>query len=169
MTHVLYADDAQYETRTESYWSVSAQLHPTCIVQPTSTGEVSKALKALSSKDDCQFAVRSGGHTTWAGANNIDNGVTLDLGLMNTTSYDATENIVKIQPGIRWGGVYGALEPHGVTVGGGRASTVGVAGFLTGGGNNFFAAHRGFACDQVQNFEIVLASGSVSQSGKWDM
>lgn len=163
MKHVLYEDDAQYEARTTSYWSVSAQLHPSCIVQPLSTAEVSTAMKVLSLEDECQFALRSGGHTTWAGSNNIDNGVTLDLGLMNTTIYDETENIARIQPGNRWGAVYEALEPHGVTAAGGRASTVGVAGFLTGGGNNFFAAHRGFSCDQVQNFEVVLASGSVCQ------
>lgn len=33
--------------------------------------------------------------------------------------------------------------------------------FSTGGGNSFFTAQRGFACDQVQNFEVVLASGEV--------
>ncbi|KAE9992997.1 hypothetical protein EG327_006966 [Venturia inaequalis] len=161
LTHILYEGDAEYTTRTESYWSVSAQLHPTCIVQPLSTDEVSTVVKTLVSGTNCSFAVRSGGHTTWAGSNNIDNGVTLDLGLMNTTIYDAVNNLVKFQPGNRWGMVYAELEKYGVTVAGGRASTVGVAGFLTGGGNTFFTAQRGFACDQVQNFEVVLASGEV--------
>ncbi|CAO2653667.1 Nn.00g030780.m01.CDS01 [Neocucurbitaria sp. VM-36] len=163
LTHVLYEDDEEYKARIESYWSVSAQLTPGCIVQPISTEEVSLALKTLTgtAANSCQFAVRSGGHTTWAGSNNIEDGVTIDLGRMNTTTYDEAENLAKIQPGNRWGMVYGALEPHGVTVGGGRASSVGVAGFLTGGGNSFFTAHRGFACDQVQNFEVVLGSGEI--------
>jgi hypothetical protein len=38
-----------------------------------------------------------------------------------------------------------------------RPSYVGVAGFLTGGGNTFYTARRGFSCDQVVNFEVVLA------------
>jgi FAD/FMN-containing dehydrogenase len=130
LTHILYEDDEEYKVRTESYWSVSAQLHPTCIVQPLSTDEVSTALKTLVSGTNCNFAVRSGGHATWAGSNNIDNGVTLDLGLMNTTTYDEVNNLAKFQPGNRWGMVYAELEKHGVTVAGGRASTVGVAGFL---------------------------------------
>lgn len=44
---------------------------------------------------------------------------------------------------------------------GGRAGSVGVAGFLTGGGNSFYTAQQGFACDNVKNFEVVLASGCV--------
>jgi FAD/FMN-containing dehydrogenase len=130
LTHILYEDDEQYKARTESYWSVSAQLHPTCIVQPLSTEEVSTALKTLVAGTTCNFAVRSGGHATWAGSNNIDNGVTIDLALLNTTTYDEVNSLAKIQPGNRWGMVYGELEKHGVTVAGGRASTVGVAGFL---------------------------------------
>ncbi|KAJ4364605.1 hypothetical protein N0V83_009201 [Neocucurbitaria cava] len=162
LTHVLYPGSEEYKARTASYWSVSAQLTPGCIVEPISTKEVSLAIKTLNAAaKDCQFAVRSGGHTTWAGSNNIDNGLTIDLGRMNTTTYDAANSLAKIQPGNRWGGVYGALEPYGVTVAGGRASSVGVAGFLTGGGNSFFTAHRGFACDQVQNYEIVLGSGEI--------
>jgi FAD/FMN-containing dehydrogenase len=136
-------------------------LHPNCIVQPVSTEEVSTAVKTLGLRSNCKFAVRSGGHSTWAGSNNINDGVTLDLGLMNETVYDEAANLARFQPGNRWGGVYGVLEPYGVTVAGGRASSVGVAGFLTGGGNSFYTAQRGFACDQVQNFEIVLADGLV--------
>ncbi|KAK9799148.1 putative FAD-binding PCMH-type domain-containing protein [Seiridium cardinale] len=49
----------------------------------------------------------------------------------------------------------------GVTVAGGRAGTVGVGGFITGGGNSFHSASHGFACDTVQNFEVVLANGSI--------
>jgi FAD/FMN-containing dehydrogenase len=49
---------------------------------------------------------------------------------MNTTIYDEANSLAKIQPGNRWGMVYRELEKHGVTVAGGRASTVGVAGFL---------------------------------------
>lgn len=164
LSHVLYAEDARYRNRTESYWSVSAQLTPECIVQPFSTEDVSKAVNTLVGDVACtktKFAVRSGGHTTWAGSNNIDYGVTIDLGLMNTTTWDADSETASIGPGSRWGAVYGTLEPLGVTVAGGRAGTVGVAGFILGGGNSFYTAQKGFACDNVKNFEVVLATGEV--------
>jgi FAD/FMN-containing dehydrogenase len=133
---VLYPGDEQYENRTLSYWSVSAQLTPYCVVQPLSTEEVSKAITTLVGNvlcKDTKFAIRSGGHTTWSGSNNIEDGVTIDLGLMNTTTLDPDTSIASIQPGSRWGQVYGTLEPLGFTVAGGRAASVGVAGFLTGG------------------------------------
>lgn len=147
------------------YWSVSAQLRPDCMVQPTSTEEVSQTVKTLLANPGCerkQFAIRSGGHTTWAGSNNINGGVTIDLGLMNAaTTLDLETSIASIQPGSRWNQVYATLDPEGFTVAGGRAGSVGVAGFLTGGGNSFYTAQQGFACDNVKSFEIVLASGYV--------
>jgi len=133
---VLYPGDEQYEDRTSSYWSVSAQLTPYCVVQPLSTEDVSKAITTLVVDAACKgtkFAIRSGGHTTWSGSNNIEDGVTIDLGLMNTTTLDLDTHIASIHPGSRWGQVYGALDPLGFTVAGGRAASVGVAGFLTGG------------------------------------
>lgn len=162
MANVLYADDERYLNRTSSYWSVSAQLTPSCIVQPSSTEDVSKIVKTLVTDTDCgwtQFALRSGGHTTWAGSNNINKGVTIDLGLLNSTNFDPATKLASIGSGSRWNQVYATLDPLGFTVAGGRAGTVGVAGFLTGGGNSFYTSQQGFACDNVKNFEIVLASG----------
>lgn len=89
----------------------------------------------------------------------VQEGVTVDLGLMNATTYDERTQIASIYPGSRWRGVYETLDPYNVTVPGGRTASVGVAGFLTGGGNSFYSARKGFACDNVVNFEVVLASG----------
>lgn len=80
---------------------------------------------------------------------------------MNTTSYDPSTKIASISPGSHWQDVYSALSPQGVTVAGGRAGTVGVGGFISGGGNSFFSASHGMSCDTVQNFEVVLANGSI--------
>jgi len=80
---------------------------------------------------------------------------------MNKTTYVKNTNVAQIQAGSIWRDVYGALEPYGATAAGGRTSTVGVAGFLTGGGNTFYTARRGFGCDQVVNFEVVLGDGYV--------
>lgn len=164
-TSILLPNSPQYTTRTSSYWSLSTQLQPACIIQSTSTSQVSKAIQTLAAFPSIEFAVRSGGHSICAGSNNIDGGVVLDLGLMDKTTYHEEANtgngIAQIQPGTSWGDVYATLSPHNVTVAGARASSVGISGFLLGGGNSFFTASRGWACDQVRNFEVVLADGSV--------
>ncbi|QPC78109.1 hypothetical protein HYE68_008861 [Fusarium pseudograminearum] len=165
LKHVYSPSSEGYKTRTDSYFSVSSQLHPYCIVQPESTEDVSAIIKTLVPDTTCNLAVRSGGHTVW-GANNINDGVTTDLGLMNKTTYTEETKVAHVQAGSIWRDVYEALEPFGVTAAGGRTSTVGVAGFLTGGGNTFYTARYGFGCDQVVNFEVVLGDGRIVNANK---
>lgn len=119
-----------------SYWAVNVQLEPTCIIQPESVEDVSVAVKTLATAGgdlSCKFAVRSGGHMTWAGANNIETGVTIDLSNMNSTIYDIDTGIASILPGSRWEAVYNTLDEYNVVVPGGRTGPVGVGGFLLGG------------------------------------
>lgn len=78
---------------------------------------------------------------------------------MNQTEYDSETQVAKIQGGSLWGDVYSTLEKYGATAPGGRTSTVGVGGFTLGGGNNFYSGKLGFTCDNIVNYEIVLASG----------
>lgn len=119
-----------------SYFSIAAQLTPECIVQPSTAEDVSTAVSALVSndlKESCNFAVRSGGHTPWAGSANIEKGVTIDLSLLDSVIYNEDDSTASIGPGTRWVSVYEGLSEKGVTVPGGRAGTVGVAGLTLGG------------------------------------
>lgn len=113
---------------------------------------------------DWHIAVRSGGHS-YLGFNNIANGVTIDLGLMNRSSYDPVQDLASVEPGAAWKDVYYNLLQNGnVTVTGGRDGGVGVGGFLLGGGNSYYTGRNGFGCDQVVNFEVVLANGSIVEA-----
>ncbi|PWY90671.1 FAD-binding domain-containing protein [Aspergillus heteromorphus CBS 117.55] len=165
---VLYPFSAGYNESATSYFATNAQLSPWCIVQPYSAEDVSIAVSTLVQADEsqCRFAVRSGGHTPGAGVANIEQGITIDLSMMNSTTYHEDKGIASILPGARWESVYTALDPYGVTVPGGRSGKVGVGGFLLGGGNSFYTARVGFACDNVENFEIVLASGSIINANR---
>lgn len=164
-SQVLAPGEAEYDARQDSYWSNSAKIRPAAIVRPRSTDEVAAAVKALVAAKQ-PFAVRSGGHTNWAGSNNIEGGVTIDLGLLNAVVYDAARETADIGPGCRWREVYAELHKHGRVVAGGREGNVGVAGLILGGGNTFFTARRGFACDNVVSYEVVLADGRVVVADK---
>ncbi|KAI1213968.1 FAD-binding domain-containing protein [Annulohypoxylon truncatum] len=163
---VLYTRGQQtYEAQEESYWSLTPRQRPWGIVQPRNTEEVSKIVKALVRTAGCKFAVRSGGHMVHAGAgNDIEDGVTIDLGLMKGTTYHPETGFASIQPGARWKDVYTDVEKHGVMVAGGREGMVGVGGFLTGGGLTFYNCRYGWGCDQVVNYEVVLGDGSVVEA-----
>lgn len=102
---------------------------------PKSAEDVSAAVKALVQLHEdgrsCQFAVRSGGHTSWAGASNIQPGALIDLRSINAVELAADKSTVSVGVGAVWGDVYKALDPHGLSMNGGRASSVGEYRVLT--------------------------------------
>lgn len=131
---------------------------------PKDSHEVSLVLTTLlthgEGAGDWHIAIRSGGHGS-TGSNNILNGVTIDLSLMNSSTYIEGTNTARVQPGGRWENVYANLQQQGVTVAGGRDGDVGVGGFLLGGGISYYSERMGFACDTIVNYEVVLANGSI--------
>lgn len=159
-SQVLLPADADYAAREEYYFSNSAKIKPACIIRPRSSQEVASTVKALVAGSQ-EFAIRSGGHGPWAGLNNIHGGVTIDLSLLDSIIFDSASETVSIGPGARWRHVYAELQKHGRAVAGGRDGNVGVGGLLLGGGVTYFTGRKGFACDNVVEYEVVLADGSI--------
>jgi hypothetical protein len=163
--HLLFPGQTTYEDSIKSYFDIKQQsITPKCILQPRDTKEVALTVKTLadtSTGHSCKFAIRSGGHTPYAGASNIEDGVTLDLRHISAIQYDSENNFVNIGPGARWNEVFTTLEPLGVMTTGGRSSSVGVGCITLGGGISYFSSEHGLICDNVLEFEVVLASGEV--------
>ncbi|RHZ72755.1 hypothetical protein CDV55_105169 [Aspergillus turcosus] len=165
-SRVVYPNSTAYESSVSSYWSQQEQLiSPSCVLSATSAEDVSKALRVLVPKA-CKFAVRSGGHGAIAGIANIQDGVTIDLSALNWIVPSADGSFVSVGPGQRWGDVYAALDPLGVSVPGGRDSPVGVGGLTLGGGFGYFATEAGFACDNAVEYQVVLADGRIVNATK---
>ncbi|KAH6883028.1 hypothetical protein BKA58DRAFT_447730 [Alternaria rosae] len=150
-----------YNASIQSYPFLQLRLRPSCIVRPTSTEDVSTAIKILRLSNGTKFAIKGGGHNANAGLNNIDQGVTIDMQSMNKVGVERGDRVVRVEAGALWQDVYDEAEKRNLTVLGGRIGVVGTAGFLTGGGISFFSPERGWACDGIVNFEVVLASGEV--------
>lgn len=112
-----------------------------------------------------KFSVRSGGHSPNPGWSSInDTGILIDLQKMNRLTLSSDSAVVSLGPGLRWGDVYNALDPYGVSVIGGRIPHVGVAGLILGGAFFHFSGEYGLAADNVKNFEIVLADGIIANA-----
>ncbi|CCF33287.1 FAD binding domain-containing protein [Colletotrichum higginsianum] len=168
-TAVFFPPDAEYEASITSYYSIAVQqLRPWCIVRPETSDQVSRALTALvtfSPAGSWDIAVRGGGHSHFA-SNNVANGVTIDLSRMNSTVYNVDSQIAAIGPGSRWGSVYSEVEKYGRSLTGGRLGGVGVSGLVLGGGISFHTGTRGFSCDGIRNFEVVLSNGSIANANE---
>ncbi|KAF2677131.1 FAD-binding domain-containing protein [Lentithecium fluviatile CBS 122367] len=74
------------------------------------------------------------------------------------------KSIATLGPGVAWIDVYKALDQYGVSVVGGRGPTVGAGGFILGGGYFHWAGKYGMAADNVKDFEIVLADGTITNA-----
>lgn len=101
----LISSNTEYFAREDSYWSNTAKIAPACIVRPKFTKEVLLIIQALVVAKQ-KFAIRSDDHTPYVDATNIEEGVTIDLGLLNWTRFDEASKTVDLGPGGRWGPVY---------------------------------------------------------------
>ncbi|KDN44668.1 hypothetical protein RSAG8_05433, partial [Rhizoctonia solani AG-8 WAC10335] len=133
---VFKKSNPNYTVENLKYWSSTCVLTPACVVVPESSSDVSTTVKILTA-NNCKFAIRGGGHTANPGWAGTDSGVLISLSKLNTVELSEDKESVVIGAGNRWGDVYAKAGEHGVTVTGGRVSTVGVSGFLLGGGLSF--------------------------------
>ena len=152
-----------YEESLTSYFTTQqSELKPVCIVKPISVEDVAEAIKIISTADSSvSLAIRSGGHNPTKGSANIDGGITIDLRDLNTVEVHSSKQSVRVGTGAIWGRVYETLEPLGISVVGAHVYNVGVGGFILGGGLSSLSPRFGFACDMVDEFEVVLASGGI--------
>ncbi|PVH96136.1 FAD-binding domain-containing protein [Periconia macrospinosa] len=148
---VFLENTKEYDSFSQSYWYRSSRQKPLCVVSPTSATDVSTAVKILAETAGVRFAIWSGGHSPHPNISNTDEGVTIDLRGLNSITKSAEKEHV----------VYKVLGKENRTAVGSRGAGVGVGGFLLGGGLSHFAPELGFACDQIVNMEVVLASGDV--------
>lgn len=151
---VSFPEEIQYLYQESRYWSQQQETtNPTCRIAPTYTLDVSLTLYVLKSVG-CQFSVKSGGHGAFVGASNINGGVTIDLLNMNSITVSADRTQASYGAGNRWIDVYTKLGSMGLAVIGGRVADIGVGGLTLGGGISFFSGRFGWACDNVNNYEV---------------
>lgn len=149
-----YPNSEVYNYEESRYWSQQQALtEPACRFSPTSAIDVSLAVLTLQ-VTECEFAVKSGGHAAFAGASNIQGGVTIDLINLNEIVVSEDQTLTSVGPGNTWFDVYSYLQPQGLTVIGGRVSAIGVGGLTLGGGISFFSGRYGWACDNVDTYEV---------------
>ncbi|KAI1382908.1 uncharacterized protein F4822DRAFT_440683 [Hypoxylon trugodes] len=162
-SRILLPGTELYNERNKSYLATQeSELEPLCIFQPVNAEDVClflRIIKPFALGGEIAFAIRGAGNMPLPGCANIHGGITLDLGLLN--SVELKDNVVSIGAGALWGTVDMTLEKAGLAVAGGRSGTSGIGGLALAGGLSVFSSREGFICDNILNFEVVLASGSV--------
>ena len=150
-----------YDAFTSSYWSLlQGSVNPYCIFKPENGFDVSVVV-LIARLTSCPFAAKSGGHAAFAGASSIEGGITISLELMKAVKLSSDQKVASVEPGNVWGKVYQDLSDTDVTVIGGRVFNIGAGGLTLGGGISFFSNIYGWACDNVNSYDVVTASGVI--------
>ncbi|KAI1498610.1 hypothetical protein F5X99DRAFT_392817 [Biscogniauxia marginata] len=155
------ADSAsKYETERNRAWSQTCWTPAAAYVQLNTAEEVADAL-AIIKTTRSKFAIRGTGYNPNPGFSSIDEtGVVLDLSHLNSKPLDA-DNVLHAGAGCTWGEVHAFLEEKKRSVTGSRDESIGLGGFLLGGGLPAFPSLHGFGSDGVKNFEVVLADSRI--------
>ncbi|KAB2571680.1 putative FAD-linked oxidoreductase YvdP [Lasiodiplodia theobromae] len=156
---VLLPNDPAYaHTTTPPNLLHRPSSHPDCVVQPQSTAHVRTVIQQAKAHS-LPVTIRCGFHS-WAGFSTAARGILLDLGRLNAAALDAAAQTVTVDAGCRWADVYAAL-PDGCVVTGARAPSVGVSGFVLGGGLGPFTRRFGLGSDALVEATVVTADGRV--------
>lgn len=112
------------------------------------------------------LTVKSGGHGA-SGYSLNDDGVVLDLKQLNWIQLDREGGTIRVGIGQRFRRIYDYLEMSrtGLVPVGGGCPTVGVGGFLLGGGYSFLSRSYGLGIDNVRRFRVVTADGELREVG----
>jgi len=105
---------------------------------------------------------RSGGHSF--GGYSTTDGIVLDVSRMNQVQVNGST--VAVGSGVQQVDALAALSPHGLMLAGGQCATVGVGGFLQGGGIGMLTRKVGLGSDRMVSAEVVLADGKAVRASK---
>ncbi len=145
----------EYQEKTKTYNPAFAGEHPAFIALPNCVEDVQKCLK-VSCHNKVPVAVKSGGHC-FGGYSTIDSrGFVVSLSNMKAIEwYDAS---VKTQAGAVWNDVYSQMS-NSILVVGGCCPSVGIGGYVLGGGYGLLSRRFGLASDNALSMTMVTADG----------
>jgi hypothetical protein len=149
-------EDSDYDEVRKVY-NAMIDKRPALVAQCAGPDDVVKIL-AFARDHDLLVAIRGGGHNG-AGLGTCEDGVVIDLSLINGVEVDPEARTVRVGGGATWGEVDRATNEHGLATPSGIISTTGVGGLTLGGGLGNLTRTCGLAIDNVLEAELVLASG----------
>lgn len=152
-THVAVPGEPGYERCTP--WNVAASVAPAAVVLATSAEHVA---------DTVRFAAAHGYTVTVQATGHGAVGVGPDTILVQTSTMkhvelDALNRTARVGAGARWQDVLDVAAPHGLAPLCGSAPSVGVVGFLTGGGIGPLVRTVGVSSDYIRSFDVVTGEG----------
>lgn len=138
-------------------WNVAVQVAPAAVVFATQPHHVAEAVR-FAGWHGLRVTVQATGH----GAVPIKQDTILVLtSAMTECMVEPESRTARVAAGVTWQQVIDAAVPHGLAPLCGSSTTVGVVGYLTGGGVGPLARSVGVSADYVRSFGLVTGTGEL--------
>lgn len=152
---ILPRDDTYDAAR--ALWNGRFDPRPRAIARCRGAADVMTAV-TFAREQDIPLSVKSTGHS-YAGRSVRNDGLLIDLSLMNNVRVDPSGMRAHVGPGARWGDVDHETQAFGLATTGATVSTVGVSGYTLGGGTGYLARKHGLGLDNLISADVVTADG----------
>ncbi|GII02101.1 FAD-binding oxidoreductase [Planobispora takensis] len=150
-----------YEAAT-AVFALGAVPEPAAAAVVRTVEEVREAV-GFARREGLPVRVHTTGH--WAAAARpVRGGLLLRTEMRGPVEIDPERRVARVPAGTRWGAVVKAAAEHGLSVAHGSSPTVGVVGYLLGGGLSFYGRRTGLAANGVRAVELVTADGELRRA-----
>ena len=153
---VFRPGDPKYEQLRKGY-AAKFDAHPALVVHPVNAQDVQASVRFAGSKH-LPLAVRCGGHS-YAGYSSCEGGLVMDMSGFRSMDIAADKSHARIGGGMLCGAVEIETAKVGAAAVLGQCPSVGVGGFLLGGGVGPLMSKYGLGCDNILAADVVLADG----------
>ncbi|MEN8158379.1 MAG: FAD-binding oxidoreductase, partial [Bacteroidota bacterium] len=159
--NVILPGEPGYD-EARAIWNGMFDKKPAIIARCLSANDVSQSVR-YAREHQLTIAVKGGGHNS-AGNAVCDDGMMIDLSLMQKVDVDPDKRTVKVEGGCLLGTVDEATQKHGLAVSAGIISHTGVGGLTLGGGFGWISRKYGLTVDNLLSVKMVTADGSIVQA-----
>lgn len=151
--------------QTESLiFNTRFQYHPFAIAMCQSIEEV-KQVYTCAIKFKLPVRIRAGGHDH-AGECSGDNTILIDVTGIKDFDYDDESKVVTIGAGYRFYQLTPKLAEHNRMLAHGTCATVGLTGFVQGGGWGPWTRKHGMCCESLVGATVVLGDGTIIEASE---
>lgn len=152
--------DQDYDSARQTY-NQRFTVQPAAIAYPTTTDQVSSAVK-IGANNNLRVVAKSGGHSYIAnGLGGDDGALVIDLQHLTEITIDPSTNLTTIQTGNRLGNVASVLGNAGLLLPHGTCKYVGFGGHIAFAGFGFTSRRWGLTLDTITAIEVVLFNGTL--------
>src|SRR5271170_2121026 len=148
--------DPNYE-RLRKVYAAKYDAHPALVVHPANLQDLQATLSFVRS-NGLPLAIRCGGHS-YAGYSTCEGGIVLDMSGFRGIAVGVDKMSARVGGGVLCGAVEIETAKAGVATALGQCPSVGVGGFLLGGGVGPLMSKYGLGCDNILGATVVLADG----------